>query len=83
MKITRDKNQFSIRNREFSGKKIGLMGMLFGCWHRNLSRPFTYGKDSYRVCLNCGARKNFNAQTLTTSRSFYYPPNPALDRLNH
>jgi len=27
---------------------------LFGCWHRNLSRPFTLSGWTYEVCLNCG-----------------------------
>ena len=27
---------------------------LFGCWHRNLSRPFTLSGRTYEVCLSCG-----------------------------
>ncbi|HEY8559762.1 MAG TPA: hypothetical protein VIL74_05120 [Pyrinomonadaceae bacterium] len=56
------------------GKKIGLIAKLFGCWHENLSRPFTRGKTSYRSCLECGARKPFNAETLETYGNFYAPP---------
>ncbi len=56
------------------GAKIGIFGKVFGCWHKRLSRPFTSVKESYRVCLECGARKHFNAQTLETKGSFYYPP---------
>ena len=26
---------------------------MFGCWHRNLSRPFTRSGWTYEVCLNC------------------------------
>ena len=29
---------------------------LFGCWHRNLSRPFTLSGRTYEVCLNCGRK---------------------------
>ena len=29
---------------------------LFGCWHRNLSRPFTMSGWTYEVCLNCGKK---------------------------
>lgn len=65
-----------VQEVEHFGKKIGLVATLFGCWHRNLSRPFTHGRQSYRVCLGCGARKNFNTETLITSRGFYYPPQP-------
>lgn len=56
------------------GAKIGLFGKLFGCWHKQLSRPFTSNKSSYRTCLRCGARKRFDAQNLKTIGSFYYPP---------
>jgi hypothetical protein len=56
------------------GKKIGLVASLFGCWHEAISRPFTQERATYRVCLNCGARKVFDPQTLQTSKSFYYPP---------
>jgi hypothetical protein len=56
------------------GQKIGLITMLFGCWHGNVSRPFVIGKTSYRSCLKCGARKKFNLETLKTDRRFYLPP---------
>jgi hypothetical protein len=29
---------------------------LFGCWHRDLSRPFTLSGWTYEVCLNCGKK---------------------------
>jgi hypothetical protein len=29
---------------------------VFGCWHRNLSRPFTLSGWTYEVCLNCGKK---------------------------
>lgn len=69
--------QASAENAGEFGKKIGLFGALFGCWHSNLSRPFTHGKHSYRVCLQCGARRHFDAETFTTHGSFYYPPTPS------
>jgi hypothetical protein len=30
--------------------------LMFGCWHRNLSRPFTLSGWTYEVCLNCGKK---------------------------
>ena len=60
------------------GTKIGLIGKLFGCWHKELSRPFTNKKSSYRTCLHCGARKHFDAQNLKTFGPFYYPPTIAV-----
>jgi hypothetical protein len=55
------------------GKKVGLLTKLFGCGHPNLSRPFSQGRLGYRTCLRCGARKQFNPETLTTFGAFYYP----------
>lgn len=56
------------------GAKVGIFAKLFGCEHKNISRPFTAGGTSYRTCLQCGARKQFNSETLETYGSFYYPP---------
>jgi hypothetical protein len=62
------------RNAQTLGEKVGLFGKIFGCWHKHLSRPFSDKNTSYRACLECGARKQFNAETLKSSGSFYYPP---------
>jgi hypothetical protein len=34
--------------------------LLFGCWHRNLSRPFTLSGWTYEVCLNCGKKMAYD-----------------------
>ena len=60
-------------NRVF-GDKIGLLGKFFGCEHGDLSRPFSRSQVAYRSCLKCGARKQFNTETLETFGTFYYPP---------
>ena len=59
--------------KEF-GEKIGLIGKMFGCWHKRLSRPFSNRNASYRTCLDCGARRKFDAKNLKTFGPFYYPP---------
>lgn len=56
------------------GDKIGVFTKIFGCWHKALSRPVSNKNFSYRACLNCGARKKFDAATLKTTGPFYYPP---------
>ena len=56
------------------GKKVGFFSKIFGCGHQDLSRPFSRGKFGYRVCLRCGARKQFNVETLVTFGSFYFAP---------
>ena len=62
------------------GDKIGIMGKIFGCWHKQLSRPFTNQKSSYRACLNCGALKHFDTETLKTYGAFHYPPIISLEK---
>ena len=62
------------RTKHVFGEKIGIFGKMFGCWHKQLSRPFTSLRESYRVCLDCGARKQFDTENLKTFGPFYYPP---------
>ncbi len=33
-----------------------MLEVIFGCWHRKLSRPFTLSGWTYEVCLNCGKK---------------------------
>lgn len=47
---------------------------IFGCWHKEMSRPFTLQSESYRVCLECGAHRHFNTQTWEMTGPFYYEP---------
>lgn len=61
-------------DRNVFGRKMGVMARLFGCWHNDISRPFVHGKTAYRCCLQCGARRPFNPETLETHGSFYFPP---------
>ena len=61
-------------NHSVFGKKLGLTAKLFGCWHRNISRPFTQESVAYRSCFDCGAIKQFNPETLKTYGDFYFPP---------
>jgi hypothetical protein len=70
-KLVRNVNE--VDSRVF-GEQVGFLGKIFGCGHGNLSRPFSHGKAAYRSCLQCGARKQFNTQTLETFGKFYSPP---------
>lgn len=45
---------------------------LFGCWHREMSRPFSHYGQAYRVCLHCGAQRKFNLSNWTMHGAFYY-----------
>lgn len=66
------------QNKDFNtyafGRKITLMAQLFGCRHGNLGRPFAAGEIAYRSCLKCGARRQFNPETMETHGKFYFPP---------
>ena len=66
------------RNNDFNslafGRKVSLITKLFGCWHGDMGRPFTNGKMAYRTCLKCGARRQFDPQTMETYGNFYFPP---------
>lgn len=63
------------------GQKAGLISKLFGCRHENISRPFVQEKTAYRSCLSCGARKQFNTETLETYGNFYFPPIVKKERI--
>ncbi len=62
------------RPEEPFGQKIGFLGKLFGCWHKELGRPFTNKRLSYRACMECGARRQFDTRSFKTSGPYYYPP---------
>lgn len=51
---------------------VSWLTRLFGCWHQEMSRPFTLGGQSYRVCLECGAHRHFNLQAWEMTGPFYY-----------
>ena len=67
------------RTEKVFGNKIGFFGQIFGCWHKRLTRPFTTQRSSYQACLECGARRPFDPETLRTSGVFYYPPVVSAD----
>lgn len=69
-----EKNDLKIGDHTFVGVKQGFFARLFGCWHKNISRPFNHGEQFYRSCLECGARQQFDPKTLQTFGAFYFPP---------
>lgn len=73
LRLTIKKGENKIDQLVF-GQRISLIATLFGCWHRNVSRPFANENIAYRSCLQCGAIKQFNADTMKTVGTFYFPP---------
>ncbi len=47
---------------------------IFGCTHKELSRPFSRRGQTYRVCIDCGAQRRFDAKTWNMRGPFYYEP---------
>ncbi len=78
VKLTAKTNSFALRDENAPGEKIGLMSKLFGCRHKKLTRPLTVERFSYCACLECGARKPFDAENMQTFGSFYFPPATAF-----
>jgi hypothetical protein len=63
-----------LKGRE-SRSNIGVrnwLGGIFGCQHREMSRPFSRQGETYRVCLTCGARREFIESTWETRGPFYF-----------
>ena len=46
---------------------------VFVCWHRKMSRPFTRNGESYRVCMHCGAHRQFDLKEWKTKGDYYNP----------
>jgi hypothetical protein len=65
--------------RHRSWRLLGLLRYLlppfFFCWHRRMSRPFTRDGETYRVCLRCGIRREFDVKQWQTKGSYYRPAN--------
>jgi len=60
-------------------KKIGFLGSLFGCWHKRLTRPMSDKESTHQTCVECGARRQFDAAKFKAFGPFYYPANTGAD----
>jgi len=47
-------------------KLLMIFEFVFGCWHRNLSRPFTLSGWTYEVCLNCGKKFAYDRAEISS-----------------
>ena len=55
---------------------------IFGCWHGNLSRPFTCSGRTYEVCVDCGKQLPYSLETMSLCKD--KPKDRRTDaRLNH
>ena len=46
---------------------------VFGCWHVDMSLPFSRDNETYRTCVACGARRRFDLEQWAMVGPFYYP----------
>lgn len=71
-------------NSAISAAHGGWFTRLFGCRHKEMSRPFTDQGQTYRTCLDCGARRQFNLGRWEMQGDFYYglPSSKYLRPLN-
>jgi hypothetical protein len=57
----------------------GVLRRAFGCWHLQMSLPFTRDNETYRACVSCGARRRFDLDQWAMVGDFYHPQRqPAL-----
>ncbi len=45
-----------------------ILDFLFGCRHRNVSRVFTLGGQTYRVCCDCGVKFSYSLANMSMVR---------------
>jgi len=61
-------------DQETVGEKIEkFLTRALGCRHRQMSLPFTRGNSTYRTCVACGARRDFDLVQGMTVGPYYYP----------
>ena len=58
----------------FAARLAVILDFLFGCHHGHLSRAFTLGDETYRVCCDCGARFKYSLQTMSVERRLSSAP---------
>jgi hypothetical protein len=65
-------NIATVSSRSLIQRIVSWITSLFGCWHLEMSRPFSHHGQAYRSCLNCGAQRRFNLNNWEMQGSFYY-----------
>ena len=66
-------NHSHLMQKNPSGGGVGnWVTRLLGCWHKEMSRPFSKDGDAYRTCLDCGASRRFNTRNWEMTGEFYY-----------
>jgi len=51
-------------------KVMAVFDFIFGCHHSHLSRVFTMGGRTYRVCCDCGTKFKYSLTSMSMERRF-------------
>lgn len=74
--------QTRIDESRFTTDRLSRVNNVFrrvlGCWHRQMSLPFTRGNETYRTCVSCGARRRFDLDQWTMVGAFYRPDDTSI-----
>ncbi len=65
-------NVGQVNGLSLTGRITNLMARVFGCWHAELSRPFSRNGRAYRKCLSCGAQRQFHLGKWEMQGDFFY-----------
>jgi hypothetical protein len=52
---------------------LRVLNFLFGCHHRNVSRVFSIGGETYKVCCDCGTKFNYSLEKMSIEHQTYAP----------
>ena len=64
--LTQQRTDYAERVTALNGAVDRVLTQIFGCYHRNLSRPFTRDNKTYRVCMSCGMGRSFDLESWKT-----------------
>ena len=65
-------NTVSVSSVSIIQRLVSWITSLFGCWHLQMSRPFSHNGQAYRSCLHCGAQRKFNLKSWEMQGDYYY-----------
>jgi hypothetical protein len=74
MKLSSALKEVGLMIEAFIARLVLILDFLLGCHHGHLSRVFTLGGETYRVCCDCGARFTYSLETMSVERRLSSAP---------
>ena len=75
-----NREEFNLKDDdEAFGESQNIFERILGCWHLNMSRPITTQKVTYRYCVKCGLRRNYDLDNAQYIGTYYSPTVPKTD----